>query len=427
MTPGQHAKTLAPTAKFRSDGEISVSDCAAAGSPAQANVVMRSRVPRPTDSRRNSAARLSAEVQCWPWSPACVNASQLQDGAGTRPGETRRDRQDQKDQDKSGLARNASSARSNFALNRSNSLTVFQRLGGLTRSLSFRSSNKQLELPTQPQSSCDEDWIFFRGFSGKRKEELESRVGSYTLLTVTGDEGTDSRTVTAPPRMRRRPRRALDSDDGARRQSLRRSLSLTDAHFIAQAIYEGDMKLITELYPEFAVGSRSNSRDIPVAHYRPPLADQRDCFSNEACDSSGGTGRCGRADRLAPAACTLAAADRAGSAPVSSSKYRKSPVAAVATAAAAAAGAAPPIEDAHSSVDERRQRTEPQHSSSCLGHAGAGQRVAPRGGNAQDRLSQRNERRLEDNNVTFSTSIMFVKQADQEHYNHRFGKIGWFS
>lgn len=34
-------------------------------------------------------------------------------------------------------------------------------------------------------------------------------------------------------------------------QPLRRSLSFTDAHFIAQAVYEGDTKLIEELYPDF--------------------------------------------------------------------------------------------------------------------------------------------------------------------------------
>ena len=53
-------------------------------------------------------------------------------------------------------------------------------------------------------------------------------------------------TPKAPPR-RKRPQRKLDKE----MQPLRRSLSFTDAHFIAQAVYEGDTKLIEELYPDF--------------------------------------------------------------------------------------------------------------------------------------------------------------------------------
>ena len=62
------------------------------------------------------------------------------------------------------------------------------------------------------------------------------------LLTVTNCVETPK----APPR-RKRPQRKLDKE----MQPLRRSLSFTDAHFIAQAVYEGDTKLIEELYPDF--------------------------------------------------------------------------------------------------------------------------------------------------------------------------------
>ena len=62
------------------------------------------------------------------------------------------------------------------------------------------------------------------------------------LLTVTNCVETPK----APPR-RKRPQRKLDKE----MQPLRRSLSFTDAHFIAQAVYEGDSKLIEELYPDF--------------------------------------------------------------------------------------------------------------------------------------------------------------------------------
>ena len=54
-------------------------------------------------------------------------------------------------------------------------------------------------------------------------------------------------TPKAPPRRKRPQRRPLDKE----MQPLRRSLSFTDAHFIAQAVYEGDTKLIEELYPDF--------------------------------------------------------------------------------------------------------------------------------------------------------------------------------
>ena len=62
------------------------------------------------------------------------------------------------------------------------------------------------------------------------------------LLTVTNCVETPK----APSR-RKRPQRKLDKE----MQPLRRSLSFTDAHFIAQAVYEGDSKLIEELYPDF--------------------------------------------------------------------------------------------------------------------------------------------------------------------------------
>ena len=54
-------------------------------------------------------------------------------------------------------------------------------------------------------------------------------------------------TPKAPPRRKRPQRRPLDKE----MQPLRRSLSFTDAHFIAQAVYEGDTKPIEELYPDF--------------------------------------------------------------------------------------------------------------------------------------------------------------------------------
>ena len=59
-------------------------------------------------------------------------------------------------------------------------------------------------------------------------------------------------TPKAPPR-RKRPQRLLTNveDEKSASLPLRRSLSFTDAHYIAQAMCEGDTKLIEELYPDF--------------------------------------------------------------------------------------------------------------------------------------------------------------------------------
>ena len=84
----------------------------------------------------------------------------------------------------------------------------------------------------------------FQGFGAKKREDVEPySVNHGPLLTVANCLETPK----APPR-RKRPQRLL-MDKGM--QPLRRSLSFTDAHFIAQAVYEGDTKLIEELYPDF--------------------------------------------------------------------------------------------------------------------------------------------------------------------------------
>jgi hypothetical protein len=103
-----------------------------------------------------------------------------------------------------------------------------------------------------PRRADDPDWVFFRGFGAKRREDIDVvaeddmepyAVNHGPLLTVANCVETPK----APPRRKRPQRRPLDKE----MQPLRRSLSFTDAHFIAQAVYEGDTKLIEELYPDF--------------------------------------------------------------------------------------------------------------------------------------------------------------------------------
>ena len=82
---------------------------------------------------------------------------------------------------------------------------------------------------TLSTSANHQDWVFFRGFSGKRKEDLvlpsssepySSGHGPLLALEVS------SPVPQAPPRRKRAGAKA--------KAKLRRSMSLTDAHFIAQ-------------------------------------------------------------------------------------------------------------------------------------------------------------------------------------------------
>ena len=93
---------------------------------------------------------------------------------------------------------------------------------------------------------------FFRGFGAKKREEVEETYSAIhgPLLTV---HHRIEDTPRAPPR-RKRPQRLLttsEDNEEAPPLPLRRSLSFTDAHYIAQAMCEGDTKLIEELYPDF--------------------------------------------------------------------------------------------------------------------------------------------------------------------------------
>ena len=92
--------------------------------------------------------------------------------------------------------------------------------------------------------------FFNRGFGAKKREDVEPYAAIHGPLLTVSHPAED--TPKAPPR-RKRPQRLINAEDGEKSPSipLRRSLSFTDAHYIAQAMCEGDTKLIEELYPDF--------------------------------------------------------------------------------------------------------------------------------------------------------------------------------
>ena len=223
--------------------------------------------PRSTEqqeSRRlrynvSGAVRNSGDVQCWPWVNSSKDLKRIcangDDVIGTQSylynSANLRLQQHKVKSNSLGCGNEAAGSQSFFKV-RSRSLTFFQRLGGLRRSFSTRSSHQRSPRQTQPniRNHCDQDWVFFRGFSGKRREDLQVEPFSVchgSALTIPSC----SPVPQAPPR-RKRPKRQIEEDNlSAELHPLRRSLSFTDAHFIAQAVYEGDRQLIEELYPDF--------------------------------------------------------------------------------------------------------------------------------------------------------------------------------
>ena len=113
---------------------------------------------------------------------------------------------------------------------------MLQRLAGLRRSFNSREKvhqacNEQTRSPNlddpMPRRGDDPDWVFFRGFGAKRREDVEPyAINHGPLLTVSNCVETPK----APPR-RKRPQRALINEN-KELKPLRRSLSFTDAHFI---------------------------------------------------------------------------------------------------------------------------------------------------------------------------------------------------
>lgn len=86
----------------------------------------------------------------------------------------------------------------------------------------------------------DPDWVYFRGFGAKKREDVYEEGGrshiskGTTVLTVQQPLDTPR-----PPPRRKRPQRLIKAEDKPA-LPLRRSLSFTDAQHIAQAVYEGN-------------------------------------------------------------------------------------------------------------------------------------------------------------------------------------------
>ena len=222
-------------------------------------------------NNNNRSSRLSSEVQCWPWttptsSTSCGSAVKIRDSSSSLRKNVQTEigkcaapvtrRNEEQIELRTCSSRNVVSVenKKNFFKVRSKSLTFFQRLGGLRRSLSQRSSQSSgrktllRNRPVFPENSNDQDHVFFRGFSGKRREDLlEPYVIIHgPILTIPSSHPTPP----SSPLRRHRPRRYLEVEDSIF-VPLRRALSLSDAHFIAQAMYEGDMRLIEDNYPDF--------------------------------------------------------------------------------------------------------------------------------------------------------------------------------
>jgi hypothetical protein len=134
---------------------------------------------------------------------------------------------------------------------KSSGVTLFQRLSSLR--LSFNSHDRRgggSPYKITPHLT-DSDSGFFAGIAtagGKRRPLAPYEVSHGPNLVVTPLVQLHK----APPK-RRRPKRRLGYSAAGRRYE--RSFSFTDAQFIAQAVVEGDTKLIEELYPNFPSSS----------------------------------------------------------------------------------------------------------------------------------------------------------------------------
>lgn len=141
---------------------------------------------------------------------------------------------------------------------KSSTSNLFQRINSLRQSFSERRAPSRI---TPHTTSADSG--FFQGIEyGTRKPSLprpyEIRHGSFLVVPPL------CQLPKAPPK-RKRPRRVAPPTDGGGEQTkralsinggLKRSLSFTDAQFIAQAVAEGDNKLIEETYPNFPLSQQ---------------------------------------------------------------------------------------------------------------------------------------------------------------------------
>ena len=173
---------------------------------------------------------------------------------------------------------------------KSSGVTLFQRLSSLR--LSFNSHDRRgggINKITPHLTESDSG--FFAGIAaategGKRRPLAPYEVSHGPNLVIR-----PLVQLTKAPPKRRRPKRR-----GGLRTSLssgcgERSLSFTDAQFIAQAVMEGDTKLIEELYPNFPASSdpiytviKKNRRPRTSLLASPPTALVRPNFLADFAD-----------------------------------------------------------------------------------------------------------------------------------------------
>ena len=298
---GGFSRPLAPTAKFRSDGEISI--CAAAESPTvgkqaakpvlQKNHSGQESGKRASDragtiKKESNKSAVTEAVSHTAKNLPTASVDSLRPTAGeasvarsasvvsnerrARTAATRSRVAAQSTSNKSASLEaegnevggedeeeDVNVRQKTFLRVRSRSLTLFQRIGdALGRRNSCRAKNITPPhiLPRSDDKSSNriapqrhEDWVFFRGFSGKRREEVTN--DSSSVSSIAPEVNPSDHRLLALTSISLAPALCRQTRTRARRRTeLRRSLSLTDAYFIAQAVCEGDTILIQELYPD---------------------------------------------------------------------------------------------------------------------------------------------------------------------------------
>ena len=349
------------------------------------------------------------------------------------------------DEEEAGVRQNA------FSRVRSRSLTLFQRIGGaLGRRNSCRTKNSTSQnnsLKSDKKSSNvaglqrHEDWVFFRGFSGKRREDVINDASSVASVAPSVNPS-DHRllaltSISSPPPSHRQRSRTR----ARRRTELRRTLSLTDAHFIAQAVCEGDSDLIQDLYPDFPRGEpvypifdpkqRPRARKPRPTSQHPVKGDDDAVsggkFSPTFPGKVSGSGESGmsanqRTSAVAAAPSSSSSVTGAGADSVAAPtppvfQPRKS------NGTWAVAAAAPIMGDPHSSWRQQRGVSRQQ----LLTTAAQQQWNAPPpsvigahsvgSGHAHKNNEDFAGGPISHDGVTFSSSVMFVKQQDSHHHH----------
>ena len=438
-----YSRPLAPTAKFKSDGEISI---CAANSPTDGEKQTSPSPPQQQQKNRSgqesgksasgggtikresnkTAATGSHSAKNSP--TASVDSSRSAAAARNRVivAQSTSNKSAEKKEVGGDIERRETSLRQGaFSRVRSRSLTFFQRIGGAVRRRnSFRTCNRTIQnhspntsrnskIPTTHQRHGD--WVFFRGFSGKRREDTTSEAASEAPAEGAvgpSDHHFLAPTSTPPTRLQRSRSRAQ------RRIELRRTLSLTDAHFIAQAVCEGDVRLIRQLYPDFPRGesiylvsdrdaARSRKEKHRPTSHRPSTNDEVALPPNfqREVSSGGGSEVSANQRTSASAGAPLGAGAGAEIAPMYQSRKSNN-------------AAAPITGDAQISWRQQKVASRQELLTSSLQHAPPppssviGSHSVSRGNSIKNNDDFDGGPPISHDGVTFSSSVMYVKQQD---------------